>query len=92
MDTALDLEYIIENTMAATYDVPFLLGTLPIFIQFWKPMFIIGCIGCTILSFIVLKHGERSASTSREVFVQLCISFFGQKLFFQIELELISKL
>ena len=30
MDTALDLEYIIENTMAATYDVTFLLGTLPI--------------------------------------------------------------
>ena len=31
MDTALDLEYIIENTMAATYDVTFLLRTLPNF-------------------------------------------------------------
>ena len=31
MDTALDLEYIIKNTMATTYDVPFLLGTLPNF-------------------------------------------------------------
>ena len=49
------------------------------FIQFWKPMSIIGLCGCSIFSFIVWKQGRCLASKFSKLFFQLCISFFGVK-------------